>query len=795
LYYVRRLIPEHGSSIQQSSEQSDNKVLTEASQADVVQTSSQVTFEDASNVIHQESVNKLESLFSSVNPFPDDTPTGMLTRNVFIGSTPWTNSFTSLSYDPLQSIINASAQIKTILGDLETISGYYRYLRCGFEITVEIASTPYHQGTLVCSWFPPSYQPYTGYNAPQVACSNHGVILSASLQDKAVVKIPFIYPDPHFDLATYSNNVNVTFMISVLNPLISSSASITDSVPINVYMKLVDPKVYGWQAPSSLVNIKKRDKNFGGAHSTISRGDPSIYEKVTNQSSGSRDKHKVAKESQAKNDGVTIKGLVDVVEPLVKPIPLVGTAATIVRGILDNLDKPQDDSPITTTELRLNKYTSTLTGKTFGDPLGSFPISSVTKDLGMVTSDMRVVQYAQMPAFVYTTSFSGAGPVFSLPIHPMKYYYAGNGRTLPDNLAFATAPFAFWRGSIRYLIQFVGTAFYSTSVRVSVYYGVGSPTASTGDGVPLRSRIVNLKGDGWTEIEVPYLGQHVWEYTDPVQTYAFYYLVVEAMTAVQGSNLPATAKYYVNVFRAAGSDYQLSLLQGVTYVDTAGKERVVNETSLREKFETSFAPITQGMHGLIEQETFMSDQSTTISDCCKRAVPNPNPDGTTTTHYTYPAENVTTNPVLKCAFHWFSLGFAYWRGSRNYMYMDSRCDTIALQPVTGSSTTGCGISYGFVQTTGSVYPYRMNSVNVPYYNVQSYYPTIACNTPSQLALQQFEPQDIVLYSQPSQAVPYLAAGDDFVFLHPVAPFPYIPSSLDALKSGVSSVTTTQKIKA
>jgi hypothetical protein len=77
------------------------------------------------------------------------------------------------------------------------------------------------------------------------------------------------------------------------------------------------------------------------------------------------------------------------------------------------------------------------------------------------------------------------------------------------------------------------------------------------------SRIVDVKGDAWTSFTVPYLSQRVWQgvIVDSTGYQSRPYLIIEALTDVQGSSLPADAIYYVNIWRAAGPDYQLSLLQ------------------------------------------------------------------------------------------------------------------------------------------------------------------------------------------------------------------------------------------
>lgn len=421
---------------------------------------------------------------------------------------------------------------------------------------------------------------------------------------------------------------------------------------------------------------------------------------------------------------------------------------------------------------RTNRHMSTLTGVETSEPLGQFPTHSVTKDLGYITSDMTVIQYAQQPNFFYSTTSSAAGTVYSQVVHPMRYYNGTtHGRTNPDYLAFASSLFDFWRGSIRFLIQFVGTAFYSCTYRISVYHGetlTSGDVTNIADGVPLFSRIVNAKGDTWTEVDVPYLQAHTWGCTDynVEGPNSSPYLLIEALTAVQGSNAPATAIYYVNIYRGAGSDFQLANLKATTYADSYQEQ-----CSLNSKFQGKFTPIAEGMTGLKEAEVYMSDQATTCTDTLHRwAYVGTTP---TTPRTTFPEE--VPAPTGNQALFWWNQGFAYWRGSRRWKNTTNQASFTMMNSYASIGYFGMGYQVADGRTNSETGTFYLN-VDVPYFSLQHYYPTIACNSASTIAGNSQLPTDIRLNIVDAPVGDgynyFLSAGDDFIYLHPIAPQPF-----------------------
>lgn len=698
----------------------------------------QTKFEDTTTVVVQTTTNKFDTMYSNINPYPDDTPTGIVTRTIQIKKITWGPSFAYEWFDILDTMCSASQQIADVLGksfftDLFQ-SGMYRYLRCKFRLTVKINSTPFHQGALMCTWAPP-HLPVNMLIDPVLASQLHTTVVSASLQEEATIEIPYISPHPHIDLLDYTAKSGPVFGLVTLNQITTSSSGISDSVPVTIFAQIVDPKLYGY----------------------LEKPDPSFKNKILeSQSSNDRQKHKHLKEADSKQkSGLTAQSIVETIEPVIKNVPFLSPVLNLGAKILDNLDKPTNDSAVTYFIPRANRGFNHVTGLSQAERLTALPQAAVTKDLSMESSDMTVIQYAQRPALMDTYVSTSAGVISQIDVHPM--IYTTTIRTDPDYLAFATSMFSYWRGSTKYLFQFVGTAFYSGRYRFSVSNTINAPT-TIDEATGYFNRVVDVKGDTWVEITIPYLRPHTWEYSDPDlrNPIGGTFLVVEALTDVQGSSLPADAKYFINVYRAAGEDFQLAQLRKSTNITIPSEKVLESQTSLIDRFKKPFPGICEGSSGQQESGLLMSETSTTMTDLGKRYV-----DHVPVTHKSFPGETSTQISSRQPA-HWLMYGFLYWRGSRRIASQSGASAYMGIQPTSDStSTPGDGVHLYLVPSDG------FYEVEVPWFCIDAFYPTVASADPATLLLSAWEPTDIIQTVFFDSKPHFLAYGDDFVLLFPV----------------------------
>jgi len=736
-----------------------------------------IRFENATNVTTQQSSGALSTEFVPLNPYPTETPSVILGRVVQVLGANWTGSSTLIAnLIPLTSITNNSQAHQNIIGNLAAstpFTGMWRYLRCNFRVTIKLNSTYYHQGSIVAGWIPPGF-PQSVLSDPTIACGLNGVIISAAQQDEVTLDIPYMSPRPHFDLQDINTPAACpVFFMSVVNPLLTSNSAISEAIPINVFMQMTEISCYGPIPPGITVTVSKYQKKEQWMKREMS--DPrnnSKYEaepdkpQVVTQDPGPNgpstgaavvkavNKNKQAKEAETKNQvGLTAlqKGL-GIVGSFLRKIPFVGSVIDIGAAILTNLDKPTSDGSIQYVWSRPNRGHTMVSGADFSEVLAPFPECSVSKKVDLVTSDMPASSYCQIPNLLISYTVTTAGRIGVIANHPMQF--PSGGRTLPDYMMFASSFYQFWRGSIKYLIHFVGTPFYSCRFRIVLAHTETPASGTVTDYTGYYVRIIDVKGDAWVKFEVPYLAPRIWgvtTYIAPPNDWNL--LIIEAMTNVIGSSAPADAVYYVNVYRAAGSDYQLacpttsnlSVLNPSLDSDGAivkRKHYMNRECSLNSTFKERFGGFKENSHGAAESGFMMADTSSSLSDLCKRYVSKGTPSG----QESFP--NTTVSDATNTAFYGLQFGFAYWRGSR--VVKENATPTFILDDLDGTYGQGNAMVMANTDTV---------MARIPWYGLESWVPTAVTqpNVMSNLAY----PPDI------NGEFAYIAGGDDFIYIYPI----------------------------
>jgi hypothetical protein len=760
---------------QTTNEQTTTQALNTTNDEDIVDQTHQVRFEDTTTTIEIDNKLTFQKLYSSVNPYPDETPTQLLSRIVRIPNLPWgptgISGATFWNNDPIRLLVANSPSHAMILGNIcngGTFSGMYRYLQCSVEVTFKLNTTPYHQGVVCIGWAPQLVPNacFTKYYAPQM----DGTFLSASVQDQAVITMPFCSSRPHYDLlGSYLQSHPSTIWMVVINTLVQTQPNITDTVDISCWIQLKDIKVYGIIPQPVPSDMKIPAKRRLLASKTKQQTDDNSFEEQASFNRG-----KTNKESQAKQEvGISAKGIVEAVTPMLSSVPIVGDIVKL-GSILMNMSKPTSDQATTFTMNRENRGHSMQTGQDYSEPLSPFPSWNVSKDLGLESSEMLAVDFAKKPCMLYQLTAQTKGILDQLVIHPMNYFVSTQ-RTEPDYLAFTTSMFNYWRGSIKLLFQFVGSPFYSCRFRITVSHTNAVPVA-IGDGTGHFSRVVDVKGDTWCSITVPYLNKRVWSYTTESYepTYHDYsYLTIEALTDVMGSSLPSTAKIFINIFRGAGNDFQLAGPRDAQGIDPPTTQPNRNslltedmffeeQCSLKKKFTETFEGITDQQTGMMETGLLMSSTASTLSDLCKSFQDYNAPP--TFPSFSYP--NTSGSPAMqKQPLFFLASAFLYWRGSRRFKA------TLATA-INSKRVTLLNFDLSISRSAPTaLYDQCMASAVVPWDSVESYFPT--------------DGRDFInafTYARPRVCFVspflsdlgtfqfFLAGGDDFLYFFPVQPF-------------------------
>jgi len=135
----------------------------------------------------------------TVNPFPNVDLT-VLRRKYRVATMVWSSSLASnliLNFPQTLNNVNYIADV------LQT----FKWMNAGVELEIRINSTQFHFGALMVSWIPNTNSDTAHANDFIQQSGNHPVVLSASTQNSATIKIPYINPDSYYQIAGSTSNI------------------------------------------------------------------------------------------------------------------------------------------------------------------------------------------------------------------------------------------------------------------------------------------------------------------------------------------------------------------------------------------------------------------------------------------------------------------------------------------------------------------------------------------------------------------------------------------------------------
>lgn len=659
---------------------------------------------------------------------PDQTPTGILTRKYQVAAFSWSPAFTGTTLNFPEALLS----IPTVQNAIKN----FRYFRAKVNIEIRINSTQFHQGVLGVSWLPVIGAPYAiGLTDLRILSGFNFMTISASNQDSLSFTIPYLHPHDWLvtDPQAGDTRIGAVKIFPIIN-LIPTIANMPTALPVLVYASFDDIHTEGFIAQSS-----------------------------------EKDKFKPNKEAAKKaKKGLDAISAVSGFSKMFRHAPVIGTAYGAVADFLNafagDLSKPLDNSnPTSVTYFESGSLTA---GLDKADQTSLYPnayLHQAPMMLGMETTHMTATQLAMRPQLSHTftiTSLSSFDNIKVNPLTPSPVY------ATDDYLSTVTRSFKFWRGSVKYLYHFVIPAFYSLRVQFVLNYSTGG-VSNLGD---VSSKIVDIKGDTWVEIMVPYVRPNTWSTVKTSDPYAPT-LTCVPLTNIIGSSLPSVPVCPVIVYRAGGEDMRFQQLVHAGYVA---------QSSLNDKFAKPFDPFHSGVMQSTEQGLVAPEPTPTINDIQKRK------SGTTRSgpHLTYPGAAGLPDLLLE-PFHYFARNFTFFRGSRILThYQPSTLVTLATDRL-GPQNFGDGASLWFQD---SPYVLMKEHVSVPYYNVDPYYPIPSY--PAHPSALEFAPTDLLTGTIATSLV--INAGDDFVMLqvHPTLVTPPAPPASATLELPSSSGTKT-----
>jgi hypothetical protein len=499
---------------------------------------------------------------------------------------------------------------------------YFSMFRCkAIKVGFRINSTEFHYGRLLVSYVVGHLSGATAYHDANYATrrNNHPYLISAMSGETHELQIPWQLPmnflnntrsNPWVEPAS-ARGIIARVTVDVFRPLRMTTV-IAPSVDVSVFASFVEPELVAAVMPSTLPAaferetflrlmkeqvkreqisspesegpLRRRDLlkkvnaesgQFVDAFSTVSGAVQGISNAVNKVSSSDQARGKDMKESEDKaQSNSLLSGVSDVVSTVSTMINLGESVSESVAPLLALLDKPANVQML---QPYASKPGSDMMHGTGSDntvrmSLGPEAQLSSKSDMFGQAGIAHVYDAIRTPGYFRGASFTtntlpgqllldfGNCPWWA-PVGPAKPGY--NVTYTPDYCAWYSQLFGFWRGSMRYM--FIVSAAKFTTCRIRITFlpntlGVASTSSYTGD---VYSRVVDIRGDTEIDLVIPFL-------------YPYYYAAVSKNLGASDTEANCTGKImvelvtqpvsndaavqdlYIDVYRAAGDDFQFN---------------------------------------------------------------------------------------------------------------------------------------------------------------------------------------------------------------------------------------------
>lgn len=556
--------------------------LTQTTEVQSTGTASLTTQHSAEQSVTQQNMGQFaQALVPLTNPYPDQTPSRILTRQFRVARIAWGPSFTSQYLDfpkVLLDQLSFECALKT-----------FPFFRADLEITTKINTTPYHMGAMLVSWLPCTNRTVT--SAFQ-ASGNNAMIMNASTQDSLTMRIPYTSPTMWMP-ATGSQpsalaRVYFTEMVGLKAPPTTS-----DTVTIQVFAKFVNPQVAGFKIPESSQSSEAEGKEM----------------------------------NMSKTRPNAVSGFLQTIPAAVDSVLTTFDAFT---GLLD-LDKPASLQSVRMMATSSQRTHYLGKGLDVSTPASLYPQATMTNVdhlMGPVHTGLPISWFTGQPMLHRIFEFTAKDQSMVIPANPTELGREGVGpEQFPDYLYHFTRIAGLWRGSIKYMFVFTTNSFTSCRFRIGLTYGpYEAECAESGD---IVSAVVEVKGTTTTAFTVPYLWDNTWRevYEDEaVQQYPSVFVV--SLDDPVGESLPSDPLITLSVFRSGGPDFQLAYpAPNTPYVPpppASGKRRVIEESqcSINGFFSKTFPTMIEGAHYSLEGKHCVAETIGTLNDLMRRYASN-----------------------------------------------------------------------------------------------------------------------------------------------------------------------------
>jgi len=505
-------------------------------------------------------------------PFPDMTPTQIMTRQFLVSSFSVGASFGGATVSFPKDLLPFKS--------LECGCASFRWFRAGVRVTVKIQSTLSQAGLMCVSWLPCT-SPEAIQSSAQTG--NNAYLLNFSSQDTVTFDIPWLNPSSWSSTTDeYSiGTVYFTMLVGYRGPTTTS-----DFVDVQVYAQYLKPELTG---PI------------------------------------------VAQSSEPYQRGIVST----VAEPVFQFMDAVENGVSAVSGLLGMLDKPDAPTntrhvntivPDTNSFISSDTVVSSVpysvnTPHLLPNRYNLFPYGHSSNTMtGLVARPM-------IHSVKTITSKNDSLTVDMNPFLPPTF----ESKVSPDYLSYFANRCRFFRGSQKFLLYFVTDAYTSCRVRIGITMGtVSDSEVDSGDTI---SRVVDVKGSTMCSILVPYLCPTPWATAQSYYPNFYAIAITDPVGAALPSEATITLVVFraggPDTQFAYPSQYELtSLTKNRKTAKVEVPTDLVAQCSLNDHFKTSFTPIMEGVKIGKEYGSSVANVCSSPSQFLKTVPREPNADNT-----------------------------------------------------------------------------------------------------------------------------------------------------------------------
>lgn len=561
-----------------------------------------------------------------VDPFPDQTPTSILTRWRQMETFTFSASTGAYHY-PLASLMTVPA--------IEQALATFRYLRTNWEVKFIVTSMPQQYGVVYFSHQPWLNTTDSLYDPANVVFDHNCVILDISQQNEVIMKCEYISPF-NFFLLRGSNRVSTYQQMSKIwigtSGVKTTDSTVSSSINLQMWCRMVDPIAAGHVPLAAITETRRKAK----AQSKTGMGALGVAGMTMLGALRNPGSLSASVMSELASHGASSASVTET-EPSSDDMQEGKVVANRIWGTLLNSKQTQCSKLGFLNESHDSNYGDDQQEHSFGTLLRKWSFT-----------------------FGEAVAASNVTPFFIDSAYPTS----GNAN---ERLAFYGQFFRLWRGSIDFLFYFVSSPFYTSRWIIALDYRLnGSPPTSSdirnGD---MPTYEVNVRGSTWSCISVPYMSPYPWlTCNDSARSTAqsnagtpLIWLLQLDPPRATGDQTPTT---FVYVWERAGKDFQFAHPCAAALL-TAAPTIADAQTSVNQMGDD---PIVMGAGMTIPLFQGKSDAAS-VEQLMRRYSFRPPTTGITNEPVAFNSDSVTT--ISKSGnFDLLASTFLYFSGSMKY---------------------------------------------------------------------------------------------------------------------------------